>query len=120
MSDKEQPAEDAGGLIARLFKRHVVQSAAIYIAVAWGAVEILLTLQEKLGWPEWLSRVALALFIAGFPVVIIWSWFKDLQSRWAKSAVVVVAVALACAAFLLTLSSDPGPRAPASKLPLFA
>ena len=117
MSDKEQPAEDAGGLIGRLFKRHVIQSAAIYVAVAWGAVEILLTLQEKLGWPEWLSRVALGLFIAGFPVVIIWSWFKDLQSRWAKSAVVVMAVALACAAFLLTLSSDPVPRAPASKLP---
>ena len=104
-------------MIGRLFKRHVVQSAAIYIAVAWGAVEILLTLQEKLGWPEWLSRVALALFIAGFPVVIIWSWFKDLQSRWAKSGVVIVAIVLAGAAFLMTLSSDPVPRAPAAKLP---
>jgi TolB-like protein len=117
LNNKEQPAGDAGGLIGRLFKRHVIQSAAIYIAVAWGAVEILLTLQEKLGWPEWLSRVALALFIAGFPIVIIWSWFKDLQSRWAKSAVVVVAIALASTAFLMTLSSDPVPRAPAAKLP---
>jgi TolB-like protein len=117
LSNKKRPAEDAGGLIARLFNRHVIQSAAIYVAVAWGAVEILLTLQEKLGWPEWLSRIALALFIAGFPVVIIWSWYKDLQSRWAKSAVVVMAIVLAGAGFLLTLSSDPTLRAPAAKLP---
>jgi TolB-like protein len=117
LSNKKQPADDAGGLIARLLNRRVIQSAAIYIAVAWGAVEILLTLQEKLGWPEWLSRVALALFIAGFPIVVIWSWYKDLQSRWAKSAVLVVAIVLAGSAFLLTLSSDPTLRAPAAKLP---
>ena len=52
---EEEFAQAHDGLFNRLLKRHVVQAAAIYLAVAWGAVEILITLQEKLGWPETIS-----------------------------------------------------------------
>ncbi len=74
-----------GGLVANVLKRHVIQAAALYVAVAWGAVEILLTLQERLGWPDWIARTALGLFVAGFPVVLVWSWFRDVESRAARA-----------------------------------
>lgn len=49
MSDETETAPSSNGLIDRLFKRHVIQTVAIYVAVAWGAVEILITLTENLG-----------------------------------------------------------------------
>ncbi len=107
MNNDEPPGDEAKGLLPRLLERHVVQSAALYVAVAWGAVEILLTLQERLGWPEWLATTALALFVAGFPLVLVWSWYRDLESRAARVLVVVGAVALAGVAFWLTLGSEP-------------
>ena len=61
----------------KLLKRKVIQAGAVYVAVAWGAVEILLTMQEQLGWADLLPKAALALFVTGFPIVIIWSWFQD-------------------------------------------
>jgi TolB-like protein len=103
--DTSGPEEN--GLLARLLERHVVQAAALYVAVAWGAVEILLTLQERLGWPEWLATTALALFVAGFPLVLVWSWYRDLESPAARALVVVGAAAVAGIAFWLTLGSEP-------------
>jgi pimeloyl-ACP methyl ester carboxylesterase len=64
--------------VEKLLKRRVIQAGAVYVAVAWGAVEILLTMQEQLGWADWLPKAVLALFAVGFPVVIIWSWLQDL------------------------------------------
>lgn len=51
-AEEKEPEQHKESLIQRLIKRHVVQTVAVYVAVAWGAVEILITLQEKLGWPE--------------------------------------------------------------------
>jgi hypothetical protein len=73
LSDEQDSVSGSNSLIKRLFRRHVIQTAAIYVAVTWGAVEILLTLTERLGWPDWINTVALAIFVAGFPVVIILS-----------------------------------------------
>ncbi len=85
--------------------------------MAWGAVEILITLQEKLGWPETISTWATRLFIAGFPVAVILAWRRDLESRAARFGLVTLAVATASVALWLTLSTDPVPRAPVSNLP---
>ena len=59
MSDEQEAAPGNDGLIKRLFRRHVIQTAAIYVAVAWGAVEILLTMTERLGWPDWINTDAI-------------------------------------------------------------
>lgn len=95
---------------ARLIKRHVIQSAAIYVAVAWGAVEILITLQEELGWPEMISTWATRLFVAGFPIAIILAWRRDLESRVARFAMVGIAFLAASIALWLTLSTEPVER----------
>jgi len=111
LSDEQEAASGSDSLIKRLFRRHVIQAAAIYVAVAWGAVEILLTLTERLGWPDWINTVALAIFIAGFPVVIILSWYRDVESKAARSLLVVFALAMGVTAFWL-VSTSSGPQAP--------
>ena len=116
---KEEDARSAKGtgFLDRLIRRHVIQSAAIYIAVAWGALEILITLQEKLGWPETISTWAARLFVAGFPVAVILAWRRDLESRAAKISLVGLAFAAAGIAFWLTLSTGPNSPARAPVLP---
>ena len=95
----------------------MIQSAAIYVAVAWGAVEILITLQEKLFWPESISIWATRLLVVGFPVVVILAWRRDIESRAARFGLVALAFMTASVALWLTLSSAPVPRAPSATLP---
>jgi TolB-like protein len=104
---QEEKSKSNKSLVERLLQRRVIQSAAIYVAVAWSAVEILLTMQETLGWPVWLARVALALFIAGFPLVLVISWFRDIGTRAGRLVLVIGAASLAGLAFWITLSSSP-------------
>jgi TolB-like protein len=115
--EEKGAAREPGSLLYRLFKRHVIQAAAIYVAVAWGALEILITLQEKLGWPEFISVWATRLFVVGFPVAIILAWRRDLESRVARFGLVALAFVAAGVALWLTLSTDPVQRAPAASLP---
>ncbi len=115
--EEKRETRDKGGLIDRLIKRHVIQAAAIYVAVAWGALEILITLQEKLGWPESISVWATRLFVAGFPVAVILAWRRDIDSRAARFGLVSLAFLAAGAALWLTLSTEPVQRAPGAQLP---
>ena len=117
MKKKEKSAEGQTGLVDRLIRRHVIQSAAIYVAMAWGALEILITLQEKLGWPESISTWATRLFVAGFPIAVILAWRRDLESRFAKLGLVALAFVAAGVALWLTLSTEPPRRSPAAQLP---
>ena len=94
-------------LFQNLLQRHVIQSVGLYVAAAWGVVEILLTLQDTLGWPAWIAKVVLALFIAGFPVVLGLSWYRDLQSRWARLGVSGGALAIAGFALWTVLATPP-------------
>lgn len=115
--EEKRETRDKGWLIDRLIKRHVIQAAAIYVAVAWGALEILITLQEKLSWPDSISVWATRLFVVGFPVAVILAWRRDIESRAARFGLVSLAFLAAGAALWLTLSTDPVQRAPAAKLP---
>jgi serine/threonine-protein kinase len=117
LKKKEKSAEGQTGLVDRLIRRHVIQSAAIYVAMAWGALEILITLQEKLGWPESISTWATRLFVAGFPIAVILAWRRDLESRFAKLGLVALAFVAAGVALWLTLSTEPPRRSPAAQLP---
>lgn len=113
MSGQNNETPEAGPetFFQRLIKRHVIQSAAIYVAVAWGALEILITVQEKLGWPPMISTWATRLFVAGFPIAIILAWRRDVQNRTARLAMGVAAVVAAGVALFLTLSTGPVQRA---------
>jgi TolB-like protein/tetratricopeptide (TPR) repeat protein len=95
----------------QLLRKRVFQTLAIYIAIAWGGTEILLAVQETLGFPEWIARLAMALFIAGIPVAGFLAWAHDLKSRsiriFLRSAAIVILVAGAMLVF--QQSRAPGP-----------
>ncbi len=63
-----------------LKKRKVLQAAAIYVAVAWGVVEIVVTTVQQLFMPQWVSTLAVILFVTGFPIAMFLAWTFDLTS----------------------------------------
>jgi len=66
---------------AELRKRKVVQAAAIYVAVAWGVTEIVVTVVEQLFLPQWVSTLAVIFFVVGFPIAMFLAWTFDLTSE---------------------------------------
>jgi len=66
---------------AELRKRKVVQTAAIYGAVAWGVTEVIVTVVEQLFLPQWVSTLAVISFVVGFPVAMFLAWTFDLTSE---------------------------------------
>ncbi len=66
-------------MISELARRGVFQAVAIYVAVAWGGTEILITASDRFGWPAWIADAALILFLTGLPFVVLLSWTFDLS-----------------------------------------
>lgn len=104
-------------LFDELKRRKVLQTAAIYVAIAWGATEIVVTVEEKFALPEWVSQIAIIAFIVGFPITLFASWFVDISATGfrtttpgkplgAKSVGVLAAVSVA-ATFLLWVLINP-------------
>ncbi|HET6564352.1 MAG TPA: hypothetical protein VFG52_02970 [Xanthomonadales bacterium] len=69
-----------GSFLSELRKRKVVQSAAIYGAVAWGLTEVVVTVVDQLFLPQWLSTLAVIFFVVGFPVAMFLAWTFDITS----------------------------------------
>ncbi len=69
------------GFFAELRKRKVFQVAAIYVAVAWGVTEFVVTVVEQLFLPPWVSTLAVICFIAGFPFAMFLAWAFDISSE---------------------------------------
>lgn len=112
MTDKspEQSEKDSNWFSQLLHKR-VFQTLAIYIAIAWGGTEILLAMQDTLGFPEWISRLAMAVFIAGIPVAAFLAWAHDLESRAVRIMLRSVAIVVLATGAILVFqqSRAPGP-----------
>jgi TolB-like protein/Tfp pilus assembly protein PilF len=66
---------------AELRKRKVVQTAAIYGAVAWGLTEVLVTIVDQLFLPQWVATLAVILFVVGFPVAMFLTWTFDVTAE---------------------------------------
>ena len=63
-----------------LRERKVPQAAAIYVAVAWGVTEIVVTVVEQLFLPQWLATLAVIGFVVGFPIAMFLAWTFDITS----------------------------------------
>jgi TolB-like protein/tetratricopeptide (TPR) repeat protein len=61
-----------------LRKRKVVRAAVIYVAVAWGVTEIVVTVVQQLFLPQWVSTLAVIFFVVGFPIAMFLSWAFDI------------------------------------------
>jgi TolB-like protein/tetratricopeptide (TPR) repeat protein len=87
-----------------LRQRKVFQTAAGYVAVSWGATEILDTVSDRLFLPAWIPTLAVIAFVVGFPVAMFLAWTFDITpegirrtsiaSRRGKASVALAAALL--------------------------
>lgn len=68
-------------LFAELRERKVPQAAAIYVAVAWGVTEIVVTVVEQLFLPQWVATLAVIGFVVGFPIAMFLAWTFDITAE---------------------------------------
>lgn len=101
-------------ILEELKHRGVIQTAAVYVAIAWGGTEILTFLIEAL-WGEQSASVAnkyfAILFIAGFPVAMYLAWSRDLglQSRRLVSATALAVFLVAVLVWLAPTKNEAPP-----------
>jgi MFS family permease len=74
--------------ISELRRRKVLQTAAIYGAVAWGVTEVAVTVVEQLFLPQWVATLAVIGFVVGFPVAMFLAWTFDFTSEGIHSTTV--------------------------------
>jgi TolB-like protein/tetratricopeptide (TPR) repeat protein len=107
-------------IVEELKRRSVIQTAALYIAIAWGGTEILAFLIDAL-WGEHAANVAskylAILLIAGFPVAMYLAWSRDL-GRTARRYVSATAMAVLLVAILVWLvpSEPEAPYSPSESM----
>ncbi|HSM34942.1 MAG TPA: hypothetical protein VK837_00980 [Longimicrobiales bacterium] len=64
-------------LIREIHRRSIWQVIAIYLFGSWAAVEVVQTLSESLGLPQWFPALAVVLLIIGFPVVVATAFVQE-------------------------------------------
>ena len=62
---------------AELKRSGIFRAAVLYIAVGWGAVEILATVLPALTAPPWVVRFIIFAVVIGFPVAMFLSWLFE-------------------------------------------
>ena len=97
-------------VLAELGRRGVFQAVGLYVAIAWGSIEIILTASERLSWPSWLGDTALILFLTALPFVVLLSWAFDLTGsglrRMEPGSLAGKAVIAAASTIMLGLSGS--------------
>jgi adenylate cyclase len=68
-------------LLDELRRRKVLRTATGYAVVAWIVLQIGEVTFEPLGIPAWGMTLLIVLAVAGFPVVVVVSWFFDLTRK---------------------------------------
>lgn len=106
-------------MLEELTKRRIFRTLAIYVALAWAVTEVLITVADRLGVPEWVGTAIVILFIAGFPLATLFAWMYDIEdgrvrrvatARKGLMAGVLATATIASAAFaILFYVKDTGP-----------
>ena len=63
--------------IAELRRRHVPQTAAIYLVAAWAAIEFADVVVPNLNGPQWMVTAVIVAALVGFPVVLVVAWIFE-------------------------------------------
>lgn len=74
-------------VFAELSQRKVLQTAAVYFAIAWGATEVLSFLIGRIPiFPAWTETAIAILFVLGFPVTVFLAWMFDVDRQGVRRA----------------------------------
>lgn len=63
--------------VGELRRRHVPQTAAVYLVAAWAAIEFADVLVPNLNWPQWVVTAVIVAAAVGLPVVLVLAWIFD-------------------------------------------
>ena len=67
-----------GKLLQELKRRNVFRVSVAYIVVAWLIIQVIETVSDPLGLPDWTEAFFIVLLLAGLPVIILFSWAFEL------------------------------------------
>lgn len=73
-----------GKLIHELKRRNVFRVGVAYVVVAWLIIQVVETVSEPLGLPEWTVAFFIVLLLAGFPLILLFSWAFELTPEGLK------------------------------------
>jgi TolB-like protein/Flp pilus assembly protein TadD/rhodanese-related sulfurtransferase len=65
-------------LFAELKRRNVKRMSGAYLALGWVVTQVTATIAPALGMPDWTLKLVVWLGIAGFPLVVAFSWVYEL------------------------------------------
>jgi TolB-like protein/Flp pilus assembly protein TadD len=73
-----------GKLLQELKRRNVFRVSVAYIVVAWLIIQVIETVSDPLGLPDWTEAFFIVLLLAGLPVIILFSWAFELTPEGLK------------------------------------
>lgn len=77
LGTENNPALDDLGFIQNIKQRGVLEAAFAYLVLGWLLIQIADVVFEQLLLPDWTGRFVTYLVIAGFPVVLLLSWYLE-------------------------------------------
>ena len=73
-----------GQLLEELRRRNVFRVSVAYVIVTWLVIQVIETVSEPLGLPDWTEAFFIVLMLAGLPVVVLFSWVFELTPEGLK------------------------------------
>ena len=73
-----------GSFFEELKRRNVFRVGVAYVVVAWLIIQVIETVSDPLGLPDWTEAFFIVLLLAGLPVVLIFSWAFELTPEGLK------------------------------------
>ena len=67
-----------GNLLQELKRRNVFRVSVAYIVVAWLIIQVIETVSDPLGLPDWTEAFFIVLLLSGLPVIVLFSWAFEL------------------------------------------
>ena len=64
-------------LIRELHRRSIWQVLGIYVVGSWAAYQVVVSLMEGLGLPDWVPPMAVVLFVIGLPIVLATAFVQE-------------------------------------------
>ena len=64
-------------IVREIHRRSLWQVLSVYLAGSWVAVQVVDTLVDNAGLPEWMPGMAIALLVIGFPIVMATAFIQE-------------------------------------------
>ena len=73
-----------GQLLQELKRRNVFRVGVAYVVVSWLVIQVIETVSDPLGLPDWTEAFFIVLVLAGLPLILIFSWAFELTPEGLK------------------------------------